>query len=210
MVDTKHSSAASEQIEQLRIVLNVAATAFDPSAADGGRLGVILAMTALHDFLTANFGDDPPALIAIRHLLYSLADLESGKLVPLLTPKRVKNRPRDSAAKGGFRAFAAVAMDLFMESGVPRKQAARDVATALSRMGYDDGPGKPIKARMVEDWRDRMMTERPAENLAAGRFHRMKIALRVKFPSDPKGAAKHVLNSLPSVARPRNPKNPPT
>lgn len=203
------TSTASKQIEQLRIGLNVAARAFDPSAADGGRLGVILAMTALHDFLTANFNDDPPALIAIRHLLYSLADLESGKLAPLLTPKKVKNRPRDSAAKDAFRAFGAVAMDLFMESGVPRKQAARDVATALSRMGYDDGPGKPIKARMVEDWRDRMMTERPAENLAAGRFHRMKKALRAKFPSAPSEAAKHVLNGLPSVARPRNPKNPP-
>src|SRR5947209_4432578 len=208
MTGAKSPSAGLGEIEQLGIGLTAAAARFDPNAADGGRLGVILAMTALHDFLTANFVADPSALIAIRHLLYSLADLEGGKLAPLLTPKKVKNRPRDSAAKEAFRAFAAVAMDFFMEGGDPRKQAARRVAAALSHMGYDDGPGKPIKSHMVEDWRDRMMTERPAENLAAARFHRMKTALRATFPSNPSEAAKHVLNGLPSVARPRNPKNP--
>ena len=206
---TEARTEASARMEQLRTELHATARVFDPHAADGGRHGVILVMTALQRFVSVILNDDPLTLIVMRHLIYSLVDLEGGKLAPLFTPKAVKNRPRDSTEKVAFRASCAVAMDLLMESGISRKQAARDVAVALSAMGYDDGPGKPIKAHMVEDWRDRMSTERPVENPAAARFHRMKMGLNAKFPSAPSDAAKYLLSRLPLVVRPRNPKKPP-
>ena len=190
--------------------LRLASEAFDPSTEDAGRLSVIMTLVALDDFLKAMFGvNDPLLFIPIRQLQYALYDLGRGKVVPLLSPKKIKNRPPDSAAKEGFRAFAAVAMDLFVDGGVERKQAARDVARALSRMGYTNGPGKMISAQRVEDWRDLMKTASPEESEAAARFRRMKAQLQAKFPNDLKAAARFVLGRLPAVVPPQIPKKPP-
>jgi hypothetical protein len=54
-------------------------------------------------------------------------------------------------------------MELLIQAGVGRKEAARQVVRKLSRLGYDDdGPGRIITAGRVEDWRDYALTERPA------------------------------------------------
>lgn len=200
---TKLNSVALDFTPSARLLLGLklAADAFDPKGSDAGRTCIMMSLTAVDDYLMAILGgSEAPLLIPLRQLQYALHDLARGKVMPLLKPKKVTSRPRDSAAIEGFRSFAAVAMDLFVQSGVGRKEAARDVARALSRMGYDNGPGKIITASRVEDWRDRMMKEPPERNMAAARFHRMKGELQERFPADLKAGARFLLDRLPMVA----------
>ncbi len=211
MVKLDPHSAILARLERLRVGFNTAAKLFDQSAEDHGRVSILFAFNELDDFLRVIFGiRNTSIFIPLNQLRYALHDLERGKVVPLLKPKKVKNRPRDSAAKEAFRALAAVAMDLFVKGKVPRKQAARDVAKSLSEMGYVNGPGKPITGPLVEDWRDRMITERPSQYLPAARYHRMLAGLTSRFPNDPITAARYLLASIPGVVPPDNPKKPPS
>jgi hypothetical protein len=197
-------------LQRLSVVLKRAASGFDQSAEDAGRGSVLFTLAAVDDFLKVTLGiRDPSLFIPLAQLRYALHDLNRGKVVPLLAPKKVKNRPHDSASKEAFRALAAVAMELFIKGNVPRKEAARDVAAALSQMGYMNGPGKPITAKLVEDWRDRMTTERSTEYEPAGRFHRMRADLLAKFPNDPSAAARFLLSRIPTTVPPDIPKKPP-
>jgi hypothetical protein len=198
-------------LQRLNVGLRRAASAYDQSAEDAGRGSVLLTLHAVDDFLKVTLGiRDPSLFIPLAQLQYALHDLNRGKVVPLLAPKKVKNRPRDSTSREGFRALAAVAMELFIKGDVSRKQAARDVAAALSQMGYMNGPGKPITAKLVEDWRDRMTTERSTEYEPAGRFHRMRTKLLAMFPNDPSAAARYLLGRMPTTVPPDIPKKPPT
>jgi len=104
-------------------------------------------------------------------------------------------------------ALAAASMELFIRGGIRRKDAARQVADALHRMGYRNGLSKRISAQNVEDWRDRMRTESPSENAAVGRFRRM-LASEAQVP-DPVTAARQILDRIPLVAPPEIPKKSP-
>jgi len=186
--------------DRLALGLRVASQAFDPADEDGGRLSVIMTLLSLNDFMKATFGvEEPHLFVPLHQLQYALHDLNNGKTGSLLKAKKIENRPPNSTSVEGFRAFAAVAMDLFIEGGVPRKQAAHDVAIDLRRSGYTLGPGKIITAKQVEDWRDRVLQESPAENPAAARFQRMREALRDKHPDNPTAAARFLLERLPAV-----------
>lgn len=200
MTESDRAAAELTPLRRLFLALKLSADAFNPDADDAGRLCVMMSLTAIDEFLIAMFGTrEPSVLNPLHQLQYALYDLRRGKVMPLLKPKKVSRRPRDSAAVEGFRAFAAVAMDLYVQAKVPRKQAARDVAHELSRMGYKNGSGKLITGSRVEDWRDRMMTELPRENEAAARFHRVKAQLEVQFASDLKAGARFLLGRLPTV-----------
>lgn len=187
-------------LARLALALGLAAEVYDPGSEDGGRISVLMSLRAVDDFLMANFGSTTPSLLVpLRQLQYALHGLGRGNVEPMMAPKKVAHRPRGSPAIEAFRALAAVAMDLLVLAGVARKQAARDVARELSRMGYTDGPGKVITGERVEDWRDRVMQEWPAESEAAARFQRMKAQLEARFPSDRKAAARFLLGRLPLV-----------
>jgi hypothetical protein len=207
MSASNHTPVPLEPLAHLALELQLAAQAFDPNSADGGRAYARASVGAVLKFLMARFeGPALSALVPLRHLQYALHDLDNGKVTTMLRPKKVAHRPRDPVAVDGFRAFAAVAMDLFMDAEVGREQAARDVAHELSRKGYTEVSGKMITWRRVEDWRDRMRRERPAEDEVAARFARMKPDLEKRFPSDPKAAARHLLEQLPlAVPIPKKP-----
>jgi hypothetical protein len=210
MAEPETVPAVYRQLHELGLRLHAAAKEFDPSREDGGRSSVITSIDSIIRFLLITVGFDKPAALApLYRLQYALCDLGIGTVTPMFKPKKVRNRPRVSMATDNFRAVASVAMDMFMEAGVRREDAAARVAEALHRMGYSSR-NKPIRRHMVEDWRDRMMTERPAENLAAGRFLRLQSDLKAMFPDDPSAAAQHVLNNLPLIVRPDNPKKPPS
>lgn len=200
-------SAIRAQLVRLRIGLNTAAKQFNPGAEDHGRQGVLLALFEFDFFLKAMFGNRTASIfLPLNQLRYALFDLERGKTVPLLTQKKIKHRPRDSSAKEAFRALAAVAMELFIKGKIPRNQAAKAVAKALSATGYENSIGKPITAKLVEDWRDRMKKENPKEYAPAGRFHRMVPQLESMFPNDPKSAAKYLLDQISALIPPDIPK----
>ncbi len=200
--------AVYKQLHELGLKLQAAAKEFDPHSKDGGRSSVMKSMDAICRFLLITAGiDRPTALVPLYRLQYALYDLASGSVAPMLKPKKVKHRPRGSMAAEGFRAVAAVAMDLFMKDGLSRKQAAARVAAILRRMGYSSG-NKLIRPHMVEDWRDRMMTERPAENPAVGRFRRLQSQLKVMFPDNPAAAAQNILKNLSLIDLPPIPKKP--
>jgi hypothetical protein len=154
--------------------LRFAGRLFDKSAADQGRVSVIFSLTAITEFLRSVGGpEDAVMYVPLHQLQYGLNDLEAGKVPDLLKPTPIEHRPPDSKADEAFRGFAAVAMELLILGKVPRKQAAERVARVLARMGYAAG-GKPITAQRVEDWRDRIHEECPAEYAPARRFDRVK------------------------------------
>jgi hypothetical protein len=189
--------------------LRFAGRRFDNSAADQGRVSVIHSLTAITQFLRSVGGsEDAEMYVPLHQLQYGLNDLEAGKVPDLLKPTPIKGRPPDSASDTGFRAFAAVAMDLLMDGDVRREEAARRVARELTAMGYMASATKPITAQRVEDWRDRIREERPAEYAPAGRFDRVKQELMRQFPQDPVAAAEFLLQRLPMIVPPRNPNNP--
>jgi hypothetical protein len=97
-------------------------------------------------------------------------------------------------------------MELMIQAGVGRKEAARQVARKLSQLGYDDGPGRIITADRVEDWRDHVLTERPAENVGAARFQRLKDRYAGCDRSKLKAGADLLLERLPlTVPIPKKP-----
>lgn len=210
MTSLNPTQAILQRLAELRQRLTVAAAAFDKSAPDAGRSTLHIVLGSLDAFMAAMLGTkNPQVLIPLRQLRYALHDLDRGKVVPLLTPRKVKGRPRDAADEEGLRAFGAASMELFIKGGIARKEAARRVAATLHGLGYREPQNERITPQDVEGWRDRLRSERPADNVAAGRFHRMTTTSH--HPSqDPILAAKLILQHIPRVAPPAIPKKPPT
>ena len=59
------------------------------------------------EFLSSIRGADLAMLVPLMQLHYALADLDRGKVVPLLARKKTAHRPPDSYAKEAFRATVA-------------------------------------------------------------------------------------------------------
>ena len=93
---------------------------------------------------------------------------------------------------------------------INNREAARVVAMELSSLGYQEPPGRRITGAMVEDWRERMMTESPAKCPAVDRFRRFRCHFQNHPPTDPRAQAMSLLRNLTLVAPPGNPKNPPS
>jgi hypothetical protein len=190
----------------LRLELAVAADLFERSSPDASRSTVQRTLVAIESLLRTTFGaNDPKPLIPLRRLIYALHDLDRGTVVPLLAPQKINHRPRDSLLKEGLMAFAAACMELLIESGVRRKDAARRVAKYLHAKGYRSTRDRTITAQNVEDWRDRMRSESPSESEAVARFRRL-VEIRANFP-DPQTAANTILEGIPRVVPPTSPRN---
>ncbi len=209
-MDEASSSALIDKLVRLGADLKRAGEFFDPNAPDGGRLGSFLAIGSVTEFLSSIGGTDPAMLVPLRRLQYALADLDRGKVVPLLARKKAAHRPPDSHAKEAFRAAVAGAMDVMVVAKINNREAARVVAMELSSLGYQEPPGTRITGAMVEDWRERMMTESPAKCPAVDRFRRFRCHFQNHPPTDPRAQAMSLLRNLTLVAPPGNLKNPPS
>ena len=144
----------------------------------------------------------------LYQLNYALADLEHGKTPALLRASKVNHRPRDSAAQRAFRAFPAAAMDLLIDGGVQRKQAAQKVARILNGFGYRNDSGKAISGKQVESWRDRILRGAPVEDAQRAQFCWVKESLA--GCEDPISAANFLLKRLPGVIPPEIPRKLPS
>ena len=146
-----------------------------------------------------------PALPAtLNHLLYALWDLDHGKIPPLLQPVKVANNPGLSLAEDLFRALPSAAMTRLME-GMSRDAAARSIARRLTRMGYRNSSGAEITGSQLMKWREKMMTELPAENRAAAQY---QLALKTVKPMERAEAVEFLMNSMPALYPPNFPNNP--
>jgi hypothetical protein len=202
-------ATSSALIEKLIQGVKRARVFFDPNTSDAGRLSAFVALTSVIEFLSS-VDPDPAMLVPLRQLHYALADLDRGKVVPLLSPTKISGRPPDSLSHDAFRAAVASAMDVMVAAKINKKEAASEVAKELSSLGYRDLTGGRITATMVEGWRERMMTELPAMVPAVDRFRRFRKIFQAHPPNDSRARAMAMLRELTLVAPLGNPKNLPS
>jgi len=180
--------------------------AYNPSVPDGGRASVRNLLVAVIQFLSELFPNDAYRLMPLNHLLYGLADLDNGRTVPLLKPVKVKNRPKGPLNDALFRAMAAAAMTRLMDPGIMSRQtAAEEIARMLTRMGYKHPSGKLIRGSQLADWREKMETDLPRENIAVARY---RLTLDLVKAKPGKEAAEFILQTLPAFWLPNFPKKP--
>lgn len=182
-----------------------AASEYEPSQGGGGRKHVVQALVGVNQLIAALFPNKPVLPVALIDLACALNDLDRGIVAPLLKPADVSHRPPNALSAELFRALPAAAMTLEMEAGKRRKEASREIAAQLNRMGYRDSSGNRIEGSQVAKWREKMMTERAAENLAVARY---QLALEKVKGIAPGEAAKFVLANMPALHPPTIPKKP--
>jgi hypothetical protein len=168
------------------------ASAYDPASQDAGRSSARIALIAVMDFLAVLYPKLSPLPLALQDLLQGLTDLDRGTVISLLRPSKKRGRRPKRLSDELFRAIAAAAMTSLMKSSeMDRDLAARNIARRLNEMGY--GPGR-LTAVQLAKWREKMMTERAAENLAVQRY---ELALKCVQELEPAEAARFLLSNLP-------------
>lgn len=182
-----------------------AASQYDPGLPDHGRKHVVQALVGVNQLIAALFPNQPVLPVALIDLACALKDLDRGIVAPLLRPTEVSHRPPNALAAELFRALPAAAMTLEMEAGKSRKDAGKEVAAQLTRMGYRDSSGNFVEGSQIAKWREKMMTERAAENLSVARY---ELALDQVKGLDPHEAAKSLLANMPALHPPTIPKKP--
>ena len=195
------SAAAVNELRQ-----HLKAAAYLPYMPDtsGPRVQYHVLLDAFDAILKELFGDDDPlTFAALYQLRYGLHDLDNGKVDPTLAPAKTDGRPKNSVAERGWRALAAAAMELYMQNGMSRVDAARKVASFLSRSGLKTSEGKLITAVRVTTWRDQVT----AEQLSASPFKRRfawacEVAPAV-HGDDLGTAADHILRHIVQIYAPR-------
>jgi hypothetical protein len=186
-------------IENVIRDLEIARERFDADEASHGRFGVLTALDAFNRLGTALLANRAAELLApIRNLQHALIDAERGKRHPLFNPKEHVGRPPDRTEHLGLAGIAAVLMQLLMNAGKSKSDAGRQVARRLNAIGHRTPQGATISGKLIMEWRDRAMTERPVEDIVADRYVRMLQEVEMRFPGDPKSAFKHMLENLPA------------
>jgi hypothetical protein len=197
--------------ERLRAAFELLAFAlgpgtFDPTRPDHGRASVRNALIGVIAVIAELFPDKPSLPATLNHLLYALWDLDRGKVAPLLQPAKIEHGPGLSLADELFRALPAAAMTRLMEGrAMSRDAAAHSIARRLIGMGYRDAAGAEIAASQLMKWREKMMTELPAENHAAGQY---QFALKAVQPMERAEAVEFLMNSMLALYPPNFPNNP--
>jgi hypothetical protein len=181
---------------------------FDPTRPDHGRASVRNALIGVIAVIAELFPDKPSLPATLNHLLYALWDLDCGKVAPLLQPAKIEHSPGLSLADDLFRALPAAAMTRLMEGrAMSRKEAAHSIARRLTGMGYRDADGAEFTASQLTKWREKMTTELPAENHAAGQY---QLALKAVEPIERAEAVDFLMKSMPVLYPPNFPNNPPS
>jgi hypothetical protein len=184
-----------------------AASPYNPSQPDRGRGHVVQALVGVNQLIAALFPNKPALPVALIDLACALKDLEQGIVAPLFKPAKLDHRPPNALSAELFRALPAAAMTLEMQAGKSLKEASREVAAQLNKMGYTDDSGNRVRGSQVSKWREKMMTERASENLAVARY---QLALAQVTGMDPGVAAKSLVDTMPALHPPTIPKKPPS
>jgi hypothetical protein len=207
------SQPSQSRDERLKAAFELLALAlgpgtFDPTRPDHGRASVRNALIGVIAVIAELFPDKPSLPATLNHLLYALWDLDRGKVAPLLQPAKIEHGPGLSLADELFRALPAAAMTRLMEGrAMSREAAAHSIARRLTGMGYRDTDGAEITASQLMKWREKMMTELPAENRAAAQY---QMALKAVQSMERAEAVEFLMKAMPALYPPNFPNNPPS
>jgi hypothetical protein len=199
--EQKRVPTSVEEIAAAMQFFSIAVASYDPNRPDHGRSGVRNALIAVIQLVAALFPNAPVLPLPLNHLLYGLADLDRGKVPPLLKRKKVPHSPGNPLLIDLFRALPSAAMTHLMERGVGREDAANEIAKRLNRLGYKLPGDKLITGPRIIKWREKLMTELARENLAVAQYQFALTAVR-KF-KDPVG---YLVGLMPQLYPPQIPK----
>jgi hypothetical protein len=140
-------------LDDLRLALEEADFALAAvTGPEEGRIAVLLALKAIYDFLKAAGLKSR----ALNNLSMALQDIDRGHSPALFSPS-IENRPKDKARLFILKSAAAAAMQLLMDSGKSKGDAAGIVATRLELAGFrlPGLKGRPASAKTIALWRDK-------------------------------------------------------
>ena len=200
------------RLEDAAILHDVAVSADD--APDNGRFGAIAALSAVYNFVRVIDPSRPPRLgVPLRRLQLALEGARDGKSHPLLALAKVGERRKDNLEYDSLKAYAAVAMTLYMESDMPKEEAAKTVAAFLSKNDYRKAGGREDKRSITQHtvvgWRDRAKSKRPSEAWLAHRYQNLLAALS-DSDAPPQFKADCLLQKLLEMIPAKNPETPPS
>lgn len=115
-------------------------------------------LQAVIEFLDS-IDDLRAASAPIRELGMGMLELLDGRASPLFDSvinDRKQGRRKDALADDQMKVMAAVALHISIEAGINKREAARGISDTLHRAGFRAPNGKPITARAVEQWRERI------------------------------------------------------
>jgi len=203
MTESDQRSIRTGELSAAMQLLSLAVGSYDPNRPDHGRSGVRNALIAVIQLLAVLFPNKPTLPLSLNHLLYGLADLDRGKVPPLLKPKRVRHSPGNALVDDLFRAFPSAALTCLVERGVDRQTAADDIAKRLTRLGYKLPGGKLVTGPRIIKWREKMMTELARENLAVAQYQFALKTVKSNKLDDPIG---YLIGMMPQLYPPQIPK----
>jgi hypothetical protein len=208
-LDVQQPARQAELHEAIRFLGSAlqAASNYDPSQPDHGRASVLAALVGVNQLIAALFPNAPALPVALIELACALKDLDRGTVAPLLKPAEVGHRPPSPLSDELFKAIPAAAMTLQMKAGKKRDDAAGEIASRLNRMGYRHPSGDRLEGSQVGKWREKMMTERAAENLAVARY---QLALQQVNGMAPAEGAALLLDNIPGLYPQKIPQKPPS
>jgi hypothetical protein len=199
--EQKRVPISLEEIAAAMQFFSTAVASYNPNRPDHGRSGVKNALIAVIQLVAALFPNAPVLPLPLNHLLYGLADLDRGKVPPLLKPKKVPHSPGNPLLNDLFRALPSAAMTYLMEQGVGREEAANEIAKRLNRLGYKLPGDKLTTGPRIIKWREKLMTELARENLAVAQYQFALAAVRkLKDPVD------YLVGIMPELYPPQIPK----
>lgn len=187
-------SVRETQLNAALQFFSLAVQSYDPNRPDHGRSGARNTLVAVIQLLAVLFPNTPALPIALQDLLQGLVDLDRGRVIPLLKPLKTGGAPPKALQEDLLRALPAAAMTCLMEGGqMARIDAAREVASRLSRLGYRLGR---IPHGRIAKWREEMMRESARENLAVQRYQHALKAVK-EMGMDATAAVSFLLGNLP-------------
>ena len=94
----------------------------------------------------------------LEALVEALFELNLGRRPDLLAPEKIETRPQNSWPESSLQGVAAGVMNVLMESGRKKREAARIVARELNRVGYSLR-GRCVTENTIINWRDKASAE---------------------------------------------------
>ena len=170
---------------------------------DGGRAEAAHALNAVVVFL--NVFEEPSSetlTVPLVSLSAALMDLDEGIKSPMLVPSKRPGRRSKSMRREGLRAITVLTLEFLRETGLTRKEAAKQVAAALNRAGVQPlgGRRRNITATTVINWRDSLSADYK-KGFAAELHAEMKHEIHVNPDVRPERVRADVLNWLAYVAK---------
>ena len=187
---------------------------------DAGRLAALKSLEAVLDLIELLYPENREELRGPIFQTYeALLGLQKGATPkgaaphPLLIPKSIEGRPPIRPEVERVQAEAAAAMELFMQAGDSKDEAARKVFRRvrqidLETFGYAGKGYEGITPNTIAGWRDNF-TGRAGNSIGAQRFKTI-LGYDIVRNQSPHSAAAWIIESLLGSTLPENRKNPPT